>query len=272
MSRSSLLRFVLILCCCSFAWSQQLLAQCSNGGEAGGNTPACSAIVCALDSFCCATAWDSICEGEAKDDAAAGGPCCACVASPPAACGGSCGPQPGPVYCDDAAGWGGTGFPACPDCEAAVCGIDSFCCAVAWDGVCGGEAAGFPTECGDCLTPAPGTNCDDIDYSASPAEGGAGDACTAAVCAMDPFLLHHGLGRRLCRCSRDPRRLGWSMLRLPGGTGPQLHACVRAAARPDLLQRALRRSRVQFVHQLPGCRVRDRFLLLQYRMGWCLCG
>jgi hypothetical protein len=35
------------------------------------------------------------------------------------------------------------------ECEALVCGIDSFCCSVMWDSVCAGEAAGFP-ECVEC--------------------------------------------------------------------------------------------------------------------------
>jgi hypothetical protein len=34
------------------------------------------------------------------------------------------------------------GGPGCtdPECQACVCGIDSFCCAVEWDTLCAGEA------------------------------------------------------------------------------------------------------------------------------------
>jgi hypothetical protein len=34
-------------------------------------------------------------------------------------------------------------------CEGLVCGIDSFCCSVAWDSICAGEAQSFP-ECIEC--------------------------------------------------------------------------------------------------------------------------
>jgi hypothetical protein len=52
----------------------------------------------------------------------------------------------GGIGCDD------------PDCQAAVCGIDSFCCAVAWDSICAGEAASL---CAICAGPAvPNDDCE----------------------------------------------------------------------------------------------------------------
>jgi hypothetical protein len=40
-----------------------------------------------------------------------------------------------------------------PACEAAVCAVDPFCCDVAWDGICAGEAVDL---CGDLCTIPPG--------------------------------------------------------------------------------------------------------------------
>jgi hypothetical protein len=51
---------------------------CANNGTPGCNHPECQDCVCALDTFCCNTSWDSICAGEATDqcgDICA--PCCA---------------------------------------------------------------------------------------------------------------------------------------------------------------------------------------------------
>ena len=40
---------------------------CVNNGTPGCEVSACEATVCAVDSFCCAVAWDDICAGEAED-------------------------------------------------------------------------------------------------------------------------------------------------------------------------------------------------------------
>ena len=49
-------------------------------------------------------------------------------------------PDPGPFSCGDCLSSNGT--PGCEndDCEATVCAIDSWCCDVAWDGLCAAEA------------------------------------------------------------------------------------------------------------------------------------
>ena len=63
-------------------------------------------------------------------------------------------PVPPYFYCDVP---GGVGFPSDPACEAAVCGADSFCCAVAWDGLCSAsaDAQGGPGQaCEFCQSPA----------------------------------------------------------------------------------------------------------------------
>lgn len=48
------------------------------------------------------------------------------------------------------------GTPGCdiPQCQADVCGIDSWCCEVVWDGICANEALDFPS----CL-PTPADSC-----------------------------------------------------------------------------------------------------------------
>src|SRR6185436_12625048 len=77
----------------------------------------------------------------------------------------------GGLGCDDAA------------CQAAVCGIDPFCCATAWDGICANEALQLCAVCagggvcpgrGDCCTANGGLGCNDAD-------------CCNLVCGFDPF-------------------------------------------------------------------------------------
>ncbi|MFO0827116.1 MAG: hypothetical protein U0572_03115 [Phycisphaerales bacterium] len=85
------------------------------------------------------------------------------------------------------AAWGGVG---CDDaaCQATVCGVDSFCCAVAWDSFCAGEAVSLCGAIGDSDRTQPndsrnGSIC-------CFAWGGVGcdsPACEAAVCAVDSY-------------------------------------------------------------------------------------
>jgi hypothetical protein len=106
---------------------------CSGGDGTGCDCEPCETKICTGDSFCCEVAWDSVCNAEALSD-------CVC-------CHGPCGGDPGPgcnccrggdlVGCDD------------PACQAAVCDIDPFCCALAWDSICNDEAASLCTCCVD---------------------------------------------------------------------------------------------------------------------------
>jgi hypothetical protein len=52
---------------------------CVPNGGIGCNQPSCQDCVCALDSFCCDVAWDSICANEALNQC--GSVCAACCAS-----------------------------------------------------------------------------------------------------------------------------------------------------------------------------------------------
>jgi hypothetical protein len=109
---------------------------CSANGDPGCNDDACEACVCLLDSFCCTTSWDSDCAGEALNECA---PACACSGSNACNC------------CIT------TGLPGCdnPGCQTCVCVLDSFCCDVAWDGICAGEAQ---DECSEACTCCLGCN------------------------------------------------------------------------------------------------------------------
>ncbi|MDZ4754152.1 MAG: thrombospondin type 3 repeat-containing protein [Phycisphaerae bacterium] len=73
----------------------------------------CCATVCAADPFCCMTQWDGICASEAGNlcELCGGGGSNCCFAN-------------GGTGCDDAG------------CQATVCAIDDFCCAVNWDDLC----------------------------------------------------------------------------------------------------------------------------------------
>ncbi len=153
---------------------------CSANGGLGCDCDSCEALVCAADPFCCGTAWDGICAGEAATlcgDLCAGGEC-----GGGTTCSNCCSPNGG-LGCDD------------PACEALVCAADPFCCDTAWDGICAGEAA---TLCGDlcpCTGPC-GSPCGDPGSgSCCVADGTPGcedEDCCCAVCALDPFCCDVG--------------------------------------------------------------------------------
>ncbi|MFO0828388.1 MAG: hypothetical protein U0572_09575, partial [Phycisphaerales bacterium] len=136
---------------------------CSASGGLGCNNADCCNTVCSFDSFCCAVAWDTVCAGEAASN-----------------CGDLCGGGGGSNCCT---AWGGIGCDNA-SCEATVCGFDSFCCSIAWDSVCAGEAAsscgslcsggGFTCTGGDCCTASGGIGCNNID-------------CCNTVCSFDSF-------------------------------------------------------------------------------------
>ena len=77
--------------------------------------------VCAMDPYCCANNWDSICAGEADQCGSCNGDCCKEHANP---------------GCDD------------ETVEACVCAQDPYCCETAWDGICVNEVTGL--KCGEC--------------------------------------------------------------------------------------------------------------------------
>ncbi len=153
---------------------------CTPNAGIGCEDAGCSAVVCAADPFCCETMWDGLCSGAAIANAQAGGACQGvsdCPSDPP---------PPGDGPCCTA-----NPTPGCEDgpCQAVICAADPFCCNTEWDGLCAGAAIANAQSGGVCLgvsdctgepptaaccTAHPGTGCEDA-------------ACTAVICAADPF-------------------------------------------------------------------------------------
>jgi hypothetical protein len=95
---------------------------CSMGSRLVSGCDPCATQICASDSYCCATAWDSICVGEVSS-----------------ICQQSCG---GATVCAHAVCAAGAALQsACDPCAAKICASDSYCCSTSWDSVCVGEVA-----------------------------------------------------------------------------------------------------------------------------------
>ena len=111
---------------------------CLTTGGPGCTDIACCEQVCAVDPFCCDVAWDGLCVNQANQICYGGGVC-----------------PPSDHDCFT------TGGPGCTDldCCETVCAFDSFCCQVAWDGLCVNgafQACGQPEcpfECSAGATP-----------------------------------------------------------------------------------------------------------------------
>lgn len=134
--------------------------------------PFCCSTVCAVDSYCCETGWDSFCVQTARER-------CAGCGSPES---GSCLEQQLGPGCSNAR------------CCLKVCTIDAFCCDTVWDQTCADIASSLTTAqqgTGECDPPA--------QYACG--FEGAGDCCVAsqsfpfcrdqrccaAVCVADPY-------------------------------------------------------------------------------------
>jgi hypothetical protein len=105
-------------------------ALCATGAALAPPCDPCATALCALDSYCCTTAWDATCVGEVSSI------CGTSCSAPPA--GGDAGASTcaHPVCA--------TGAPlasACESCATQLCAQDPYCCAVSWDATCVGEVA-----------------------------------------------------------------------------------------------------------------------------------
>jgi hypothetical protein len=109
-------------------------SECVSGGALGTGCSSCATTVCNADSFCCNSSWDGLCVTQAEQ---------LCGST----CGASAPPPPGPT-CAHAECSQGTPLDAnCSSCAATVCGIDNYCCATSWDGICVDIAS---ANCGGC--------------------------------------------------------------------------------------------------------------------------
>ncbi|MBX7083151.1 MAG: hypothetical protein K1X88_28350 [Nannocystaceae bacterium] len=100
--------------------------QCVDGAAMTDGCSPCVTAVCAIDSYCCTTAWDAICILEVATE-------CGTF------CTGSCSHTPCTTGSNLVSGCDPGG------CVETVCLNDSYCCDTAWDDLCVGEVA---TYCG----------------------------------------------------------------------------------------------------------------------------
>ena len=100
---------------------------CSTGGTLVGTCDTCAAQICGQDSYCCNTAWDSVCVGEVGS-----------------ICGQSCGTTTTCTHpiCTS----GGKLKSTCDACAAQICAQDSYCCNTLWDSQCVSEVSSI---CGE---------------------------------------------------------------------------------------------------------------------------
>jgi hypothetical protein len=92
---------------------------CSSGSKLTSGCDPCATKVCASDSYCCTTAWDSICVGEVSS-----------------ICGQSCG---GGSCAHPICSTGSKLASGCDPCATKICAADSYCCTTQWDSICVGE-------------------------------------------------------------------------------------------------------------------------------------
>ncbi len=138
---------------------------CCTQGSAGCTGATIESCVCAIDAYCCQTAWDAACVALATSTCAAG---CSGVAACGAADAPACSVVHATPFCNDA------------DCCLAVCTVDAFCCEGSWDEVCVSEAAAIcqGSACGaglaSCFAPSAVPGCSD-------------PSCCEIVCIVDPI-------------------------------------------------------------------------------------
>ena len=257
--------------CCEIVWDEECVfiadelcgvecgggpAGCTPGELPGSGDPELDACLCALDPFCCETAWDAICVGEAQEACGldcgggpTGDPCvpqdtpgsgdadidaCVCALDP------FCCDSSWDALCVEVAtsdcgvGCPGTGDPCephespgsgDPEIDACACGADPFCCETAWDSVCVELAV---AACGvDCAGPT-------LDPCVPGQAAGSGDpALDTCVCEADPFCCEEvwddlcvGEATGLCGLDCDGPAAGCEPQDAPGSGDADLDACV----------------------------------------------
>jgi len=101
-------------------------SDCTTGTKLVATCDPCVTKICAADSFCCNTSWDSVCVGEVKS-----------------ICGQTCGAPPPPPdagTCTHSECTTGTKLvKTCDACVTKICTADAFCCSTTWDSICVSE-------------------------------------------------------------------------------------------------------------------------------------
>jgi len=104
---------------------------CATGGPLVAACDPCATSLCALDPYCCLSAWDATCVGEVASICGQ-----SCTAPPPPPTDGGVSTCTHPVCA--------TGAPlvsSCEPCATKLCAQDPYCCAVDWDATCVGEVS-----------------------------------------------------------------------------------------------------------------------------------
>jgi hypothetical protein len=103
---------------------------CSTGDALTPSCDTCAGEICAQDSYCCTTAWDSICVGEAGS-----------------ICNETCGGGGGGSTCKHNECNSGVKLKSgCDSCVTDICSQDPYCCKTKWDSVCVSETGSI---CGE---------------------------------------------------------------------------------------------------------------------------
>jgi hypothetical protein len=165
---------------------------CQTHDSPGCADGSCCNDVCAIDSFCCETTWDTICVNEAQS-------LCGCPAPKSCISGGA----------GDCCAFNGLPGPGCndPECCEMICDyVDPFCCDVQWDADCAMWALQFcqscpPIQCspdaGPCCSPSFEPGCNDPECCSLICEQIDPFCCEAAwdgVCAVEAQLFCKSCG------------------------------------------------------------------------------
>jgi hypothetical protein len=97
--------------------------KCTAGTPLSGASEACVASICAVDPFCCTTAWDSFCIAEVRT---------VCDNLSCSEANGTCGHS----LCTAGSALVDGCDSAKADCVTQVCAVDPFCCTSGWDNIC----------------------------------------------------------------------------------------------------------------------------------------
>ena len=113
------------VCGCTFECGDDCAGSCCRAHDNGAcDDPTCCALVCASDSYCCDTLWDSVCASTARTTCSSGSNA-VCPVAP-------CGDPLLPDCCTP------HNTPNCSNesCCRTVCAGDPFCCQSEWDSAC----------------------------------------------------------------------------------------------------------------------------------------